>query len=107
MAAEKAEYPVTLMSRLLQVSRSGFYAWYKRAESARARSDRALLIDIKAAHHVSRGVYGSPRVHRELLAQGHTVGRDRVARVMRENGLRGKRKGRFRNTTQSNHRHPV
>ena len=107
MAAEKAEYPVTLMSRLLQVSRSGFYAWYKRAESARARSDRALLIDIKAAHHVSRGVYGSPRVHRELLAQGHTVGRDRVARVMRENGLRGKRKRRFRNTTQSNHRHPV
>lgn len=107
MAAEKAAYPVTLMSRLLQVSRSGFYAWNKRAESARARSDRALLVDIKAAHHVSRGVYGSPRVHRELLAQGHTVGRGRVARVMRENGLRGKRKRRFRNTTQSNHRHPV
>jgi len=107
IAAEKAEYPVALMSRLLQVSRSGFYAWSKRPESARARSDRALVVDIKAAHRVSRGNYGSPRVYRELVAQGHTVGRDRVARLMRENGLRGKRRRRFRITTQSNHHHPV
>ena len=107
IAAQKAHYPVTLMSRLLQVSRSGFYAWSKRAESARSRSDRALVLDIKAAHQASRGTYGSPRVHRELVAQGHTVGRDRVARLMRKNDLRGKRKRRFRNTTQSNHRHPV
>ena len=78
IAAEKAHYPVTLMSRLLQVSRSGFYAWSKRAESARSRSDRALVLDIKAAHQASRGTY-SPRVHRELVAQGHTLGRDRVA----------------------------
>ena len=107
IAAEKAEYPVTLMSRILQVSRSGFYAWSKRAESARVRSDRALVVDIKAVHKLSRSIYGSPRVYRELLAQGHTVGRDRVARLMREHNLRGKRKRRFRNTTQSNHRHPV
>lgn len=107
MAAEKAEYPVTLMSRLLQVSRSGFYAWSKRPESARARSDRALVVDIRAAHKASRGTYGSPRVHRELVVQGQAVGRDRVARLMREQGLRGRRKRRFRNTTQSNHRHPV
>ena len=107
IAAEKAEYPVTLMSRILQVSRSGFYAWRKRAESARARSDRALVVDIKAVHKASRDTYGSPRVHRELVAQGHAVGRDRVARLMRDNELRGKRKRRFRNTTQSNHRHPV
>jgi transposase InsO family protein len=107
IAAEKAEYPVTLMSRILQVSKSGFYAWRKRAESARARSDRALVVDIKAAHKGSRGTYGSPRVHRDLVAQGHAVGRGRVARLMRDNELRGKRKRRFRNTTQSNHRHPV
>ena len=43
IAVEKAEYPVALMSRILQVSRSGFYAWIKRTESARARSDRALV----------------------------------------------------------------
>ncbi len=62
---------------------------------------------IKAAHQASRGTYGSPRVHHDLVAQGHTVGRDRVARLMRENDLRGKRKRRFRNTTQSKHCHPV
>lgn len=107
IAAEKAEYPVTLMCRLLQVSKSGFYAWDKRTESARTRLDRALVVDIKAAHRASRGTYGSPRMHRELVAQGHTVGRDRVARLMRENDLRGKRRRRFRTTTQSNHRHPV
>jgi transposase InsO family protein len=107
IAAEKAEYPVTLMSRILQVSRSGFYAWSKRPESARARSDRALVVEIRAAHKASRGIYGSPRVHRELVAQGHAVGRDRVARLMREKALRGKRRRRFRNTTQSNHQHPV
>jgi putative transposase len=71
IAAEKAEYPVTLMSRILNVSRSGFYAWHKRAESARAHSDRALVIDIKAAHRASRDTYGSPRVHRELVVHGH------------------------------------
>jgi len=107
IAAEKAEYPVTLMSRLLNVSPSGFYAWRKRPESARSRSDRALVVDIKAAHRASRGNYGSPRVRRALVAQGHKVGRDRVARLMRENDLRGKRRRRFRNTTQSKHSHPV
>jgi putative transposase len=56
-------------------------------------------IDIKAADRASRKTYGSPRVHRELVAQGHTVGRECVARVMRDNDLRGKRKRRFRNTT--------
>jgi transposase InsO family protein len=107
IAAEKAEYPVTLMSRILQVSTSGFYAWSKRLESARSRSDRALVLDIKAVHKASRGTYGSPRVHRELVAQQHLVGRDRVARLMRENDVRGRRKRRFRTTTQSNHSHPV
>jgi len=107
IAAQKAEYPVTLMSRLLHASKSGFYAWRKRAESARSRSNRALVVAIKAAHKASRDTYGSPRAHRELVAQGHAVGRDRVARLMRDNELRGKRKRRFRNTTQSNPRHAV
>ena len=58
--AQKAEYPVTLMCRILEVSCSGFYAWSKRAESKRSRFDRALLVDIKAAHTASGGSYGSP-----------------------------------------------
>jgi putative transposase len=65
IATEKAKYPVTLMSRILKVSRSGFHAWHKRAESVRSCSDRALVVDIKAAHRASRDIYGSPRVHRE------------------------------------------
>jgi putative transposase len=100
-------HPVTVMSRILHVCRSGFYAWTKRKESARARSDRALVVDVKAAHKVSRSTCGSLRVHRELVEQGQAVGRDRVARLMRDNELRAKRKRRFRNTRQSNHRHPI
>ena len=107
IAAQKAEYPVALMSRLLCVSRSGFYAWTKRAQSTRTRSGRALMVTIKAAHKASRNIYGSPRVHLDLVAQGHAVGRGRVARLMRDNALRGKRKKRFRTTTQSDHRHPI
>jgi transposase-like protein len=95
------EFPVAMMCRILEVSSSGFYAWSRRTESARARSDRALVVDIKAAHRASRRTYGSTRAHRELVAQGHTVGRHRVARLMRENNLRGKRRRRFRTTTQS------
>ena len=58
-----------------------------------------VVVDIKAAHRASRGTYGSPRMHRELVAQGHTVGRHRVTRLMRENGLHGKRRRRFRTGT--------
>ena len=90
--AEKAEFPVVLVCRMLEVSTPGFYRWTKRTESTRARSDRAVTLDIKAAHRASRGTYGSPRIHRELAAQGHKVGRHRVTRLMRENGLRGKQR---------------
>ena len=90
--AEKAEFPVVLVCRMLEVSTPGFYRWTKRTESTRARSDRAVTLDIKAVHRASRGTYGSPRIHRELAAQGHKVGRHRVTRLMRENGLRGKQR---------------
>ena len=104
---EKASYPIALMCRILQVSRGGYYAWRTRPESARSRSDRKLLVDIRAAHKASRRTYGSSRMQRELLAQGQSVGRHRVARLMRLDGLRGRRRRRFRTTTQSNHAHPV
>ena len=105
--AQKAYFPVSLMCRILRISRAGYYAWRVREPSARARADQKLMIEVKAAHRASRGTYGSPRVHRELNAQGHTVGRHRVARLMRVCALTRKRRRRFRITTQSNHAHPI
>lgn len=84
-----SEYPVALACRALGVSRSGYYDWRDRPESARTRADRALSALIAQAHTASRHTYGAPRVHAELRAQGHRVARKRVARLMRQAGLRG------------------
>jgi transposase InsO family protein len=100
-------YPVRLMCRLLGVSASGYYAWRKRPESARAERDRDLLARIRQAHAASRGVYGSPRVHAELVAAGISVGRHKVAHLMRTARLRGCPKRRYRTTTQQDPSHPV
>jgi len=104
---EKAHFPVLVLCRTLQVSASGYYAWRDRPESLRRQADRRLLTAIRAVHKASRGTYGSPRVHAELRQHGHGVGRHRVARLMREDALRARRRRRFRKTTQSNHTHPV
>jgi putative transposase len=101
--AEKADFPVALMCRILGVSRSGFYAWSARPESARAKENKRLVTEIKRVHQESRRTYGSPRVHAELQEEGFGVGRNRVARLMRENGLRAKGKRRFKKTTDSEH----
>jgi putative transposase len=78
------------MSRVLGVSRSGFHAWENRAPSPRALEDERLLERIREIHIENRKVYGSPRVHAELvLADGERVGRKRVARLMRQAGLTG------------------
>jgi transposase InsO family protein len=107
VAAEKARFPVTLLCRCLAVSRPGFYAWQRRPPSDRAVADRRLAVDVAAAHVASRQTYGSPRIHRELRAQGRRVSRKRVARVMREQGLRGRQRRRFVRTTDSQHAFPV
>jgi putative transposase len=107
VAAEKAQFPVALLCRCLAVSRPGFYAWQRRPPSARVHADRRLAVDVKAAHAESGHIYGSPRVHRELRAQGRSVSRKRVARVMREQGLRGRQRRRFVRTTDSHHALPV
>jgi transposase InsO family protein len=104
---EKANYPVTLMCRVLDVSRSGYYAWRDRKPSDRAQENARLAAKIAQVHKDSRGTYGSPRVHAELVAQGVEVGRNRIARIMREEGIFGRRKPRFRRTTDSNHKLPV
>jgi putative transposase len=98
VAAEKANHSISLLCRVLGVSRSGFHAWQARKPSLRAREDERLLERIKAIHAANRGVYGSPRVHAELvLAEGERVGRKRVERLMRDAGLSGlipRRRGR-------------
>ncbi len=104
----RAQFSVRLMCRVLGVSRAGFYASGKRAASARAKRDEELRTQIRAVHQQSRRTYGSPRVHAELRAQGERCGRKRVARLMRQEGLRVKVRRRFRpTTTDSRHPHPV
>ena len=91
-----------VMCRLLKVSKSGFYAWMRRPMSAHARMDVRLTAVIRAVHEYSKGTYGAPRVHAELvLGQGGHVARKRVARLMRIAGLRGVQKRRFVRTTVS------
>ena len=102
-----ALFPVQAMCEALGVSRSGYYAWASRPESRRATQDRALAAEVRASHEASRGRYGSPRVHAELRAHGHRVGRKRVARLMRGLGLAARRRRRFRRTTDSRHALPV
>jgi putative transposase len=77
------------MCRVLGVSRSGYYAWRKREPSQRAKEDVMLTDRIKQIHADSRGTYGRPRVHAALQAEGIRIGKERVARLMKEAGLRG------------------
>ena len=95
------------MCRLLSVSASGYYAWRTRPESPRAKTDRELLLEIKRIHAQSKGVYGSPKIKAELASEGCYVGRNKVARLMRLERLRGCPKRRFRVTTQCDPSHAV
>jgi putative transposase len=107
IAAHTEEFHVTTMCRVLKVKRAGYYAWVSRPPSARAMDDAQLAETIKDIHDTSRRTYGSPRVQEELKAQGQQHGEKRVARIMREEGLRAKTPRRFRVTTDSNHAHPI
>jgi len=100
-------FPVNRMCRVLEVGRSGFYAWLNRRESPRSCENRCLVVEIKAVHKESRRTYGSPRVHADLKDKGYVIGKHRVARLMRENGVVSKHKRKFRATTHSKHDHPV
>ena len=100
-------YPIRLMCRALAVSAAGYYAWRSRPESHRAVSARTLLSAIRVIHQESRATYGSPSIWDALLKQGHCVGEHRVARLMRQAGLRAKTVKKWRATTQSQHRFPV
>jgi putative transposase len=107
IAAEKALYPVRMLCALLEVSRSGYYAWVDRPAAPKTISDAQLVLEIKAAMARGHGAYGSPRVHRELRARGIRVSKKRIERLMRENGLVARQKRRFVHTTDSHHEHPI
>ena len=97
--AERAVWSSRAMCRALRVSRSAYHAWAVREPAKKAAADRVLRVHIKATHRRSHGTYGVPRMTVELRAEGHAVGRTRVGRLMRELGLQGIPKRRFRGTT--------
>ena len=103
IATEKACYPVALMCRVLQVSRSGYYAWCRRPAAPHTLKDQILTVEVATIHRESRGRYGSPRIHAELRERGQRTARKRVARLMRAAELRAREPRRFRCTTDSGH----
>jgi len=104
---EKVHYPLTVLCRVMQVCRSGFYAWLNRPACSRVKQDGVLSVHIDAAFSAGRGTYGSPRVHAELSAKGVHTSKRRVERLMRTRGLCARRKRRFTRTTLSRHRLPI
>lgn len=103
-------WPISVQCRVLGVSVAGYHEHFVRGASAAQRrhlSDDALLVHIKAVHAESRGGYGWPRIWKELLARGIRVGKQRVQKLMRLHGIRGKGKKRFRVTTDSRHALPI
>jgi putative transposase len=107
IAAQKAHSPVDVLCDVLEVSRSGYYAWTKRSVPARTTADAQLTVEIAAVHRKSRSTYGSPRIHAELRARGVHVGKKRIERLMRAKGLRARQKRRFRRTTDAQHALPI
>lgn len=106
--SEEAHHAVRLLCRVLEVSRSAYYAWRAGQSHARTRDEKLLLVHIRAIHRRHKERYGAPRVLAELRGQGFVVSRKKVARLMREQGLVGRPRRRFRGTTtDSAHDDPV
>jgi transposase InsO family protein len=106
----KNEHPVLTLCLHLEVSASGYYDWQRRrlCPSPRALENQVLVQEIDQIHTRSRETYGAPRVEKELRKKGRCHGRNRVARLMRQRGLCGRQKGRYRiQTTDSNHDQPI
>lgn len=102
------EYPVLLLCRVLEVSRSGYHAWRTRPPSARAQANVRLLAAIEQLHQGPERCYGSPRLTPELQALGHACSENRVARLMQRHGVRAQKRKRFvPRTTDSDHDQPI
>jgi putative transposase len=107
IAQHADEFTIGLMCRVLHVSRSGFYAWCAREPSVRALADDVLLAHVRVSFLESDRTYGSPRVLEDLRDAGHHVGKKRVARLMRTEGLVARRPRAAVRTTDSTHGEPV
>ena len=104
----KGDHPIRRLCGLLGVSPSGYYRWQQMRPSTRAREDAALSAQIAAAHQASRGTYGAPRIVVDLREEGTRTSKRRCARLMRTQGLRGRKKHRRHpRTTNSRHGQPV
>jgi transposase InsO family protein len=106
----KAEHPITALCQALEVSASGYYDWQDRssAPSPRRLQEALLRTEIARLHNQSRQTYGAPRVQRQLRTQGRRHGRNRIARLMRQEGLCGRQQKRYRvRTTDSKHDQPI
>lgn len=99
----KKQFPIHRLCRVLGVSESGYYAWKQRGPSQRQLDDMVLLAHIRSQFRLSHETYGSPRMHEELREEGLSVGRHRVARLMRDNGIKALQKRRYKKTTDSDH----
>lgn len=99
IAAHEAQFQIKRMCSVLEVQRSGYYAWRNRSPSSREQANQALLALIKAEHQASRKTYGSPRIHVALHRKGVVCGHNRVARLMQVHGIAPKARRRYRPVT--------
>ena len=107
ISANREIFKVGRMCNVLNVSRSSYYAWLKRPESTRKKGNRKLAARIKVIHGQFRKVYGSPRIYRELKDQGVSCSPNRVARIMKQEGIKAIVPRKFKVTTDSKHNLPV
>lgn len=99
MAEHESEFRIQCMCRVLGVGRSGYYAWCSRSASQRVQEDEVLLVKIQQEYQISRGTYGSPRIHAALQKQGVKCSQKRVARLMRLHKITGRKRQKRRPVT--------
>jgi putative transposase len=99
--AQSNDYPIVRLCEVLEVSASGYYDWRDRPESTRTKENRKLVTKITLFHRASRAIYGSPRIHKDLLESGEAVGINRVARLMKQNDIQSRMARKFVITTDS------
>src|SRR3972149_478627 len=103
----RCTHGVQKMCLVIGASRSGYYGWKRQPQSKRQRENEKILMEIRESHKNSHRAYGSPRITEDLQAKGTKCGKNRVARLMKRNGIAGKAKKKFKATTNSKHNLPV